>query len=69
MLTPSELEKIHADIVRLRAETMKRLDPQPTSPVDARASIRDLFWYPQAFAIGLFAIVADLTVWVTKLLS
>ncbi|WP_367372183.1 hypothetical protein [Pseudomonas lini] len=70
MLTQAELEKIHADIVRLRAETMKLVGPVTRTPnVEARQFTRETFWYPLAFAIGLFATVAGLTVWVTKLLN
>jgi hypothetical protein len=69
MLTQAELEKIHADLVRLRAETMKLVGSRPPTPVEARPSILELFWYPLAFAAGLFIVVAGLTVWVTKLLS
>jgi hypothetical protein len=70
MLTQAELEKIHADIVRLRTETMKLVGPatrtpnaeRRTSNVEARQFTRETFWYPLAFASGLFATVAGLTV-------
>lgn len=68
MLTPSELEKIHADIVRLRAETMKRLEAPPTPVIDPTPSIRVLFWYPLAFVAGLFIAVAGVMVLIFHLL-
>ena len=66
MLTQAELEKIHADIVKVRAETMRLVgagtslsatDSSGTTTEPIKLTAWELFWCPVTIVAGMFVVI------------
>ena len=66
MLTQAELEKIHADIVRVRAETMRLVgagtslsatESSGTTTEPSKLTAWELFWCPVTIVAGMFVVI------------
>jgi ElaB/YqjD/DUF883 family membrane-anchored ribosome-binding protein len=74
-LPDEELEKIHAAISKLidemieRNEESRKLNAAPrTLNAEAGKFTREMFWYPMAVAIGLYAVIGTVMAVIFKLL-
>lgn len=81
-LSPAELEKIHAKIVKLMDDTIKRnaesrkfnaeagkFNPEASKLIaDASKFTRETFWYPMAVVTGLYCVMAVIMTVIYKLL-
>lgn len=74
-LTAEELEKIHAAISKLidemieRNEESRKLKATPrTLNAEASQFTREIFWYPMAVVLGLYAVIGMIMAVIFKLL-
>lgn len=66
MLTQVELEKIHSDIVKVRAETMRLVgsgtsfsatESSGTTAESSKLTAWELFWCPVTIVAGMFVVI------------
>jgi len=67
-LSAAELDKIHADIVNLMAETRRLNAAPPMLNAEAGKFTRETFWYPMAVVTGLYGAMAVIMAVIYKLL-
>lgn len=68
-LNTPELERIHAEIAKLMAETIKLNNEAQKMAAETGKITRETFWYPMAVASGLVGVIATVTALIIKLIS